>query len=99
MRSAEYVAQTSTRFDSNTLLVSDVSISSDHSRLFINLRVSKVDPFRHGTIIRLFRLDSPLCPVQATISYLAIIPVHNGPMFQFQNGTYLTRQYISSLLQ
>ena len=99
MRSAEYVSPSSTTFNPDTLLFTDLTISNDHSRLFINLRVSKNDPFRQGTIIRLFKLDSPLCPVLAVERYFSIIPSISGPLFIFQNGSFLTRNFMSQLLK
>ena len=98
MRSAEYVSPTKTTFNADTLLFTDVTLAPDHSMLFVNLRVSKTDPFRYGTRLHLFRINSDICPVQAAIQYFDIIPSVSGPMFQFQDGKFLTRHFITYLL-
>ena len=63
LRSAEYTLPTPSRWSDNTLTFMDISLC--HNKVLINIRSSKTDQFRQGTIIRLFRIPSPLCPVRA----------------------------------
>ena len=99
LRSSEYTSPTSTTVTNTTLLVQDVSISIDGSRMFINLRGSKTDPFRQGTVIRLCKIQSALCPVHAASQFRKLHPTQQGPFLQFQNGSFLTRDRIASILQ
>ena len=63
LRSAEYTSPTLTSFLDSTLMWQDVSFSIDGTKMFIAVRASKTDPFRIGTIIRFYKINSPLCPV------------------------------------
>ena len=91
LRSAEYTSPTLTSFLDSTLVWQDVSFSIDGTKMFFAVRASKTDPFRIGTIIRFYKINSPLCPVRAGMLYRHVHPCDQGPFFQFQNGTFLTR--------
>ena len=97
LRSAEYTSPTHNQFSHSTLLLNDITLCIN--RVFINVKISKTDPFRQGAIVRLFRLNSLLCPVSATSTYLHTLTSHQGPLFQFQNGSFLTRNWMAGFLK
>ena len=59
--------------------------------LQLNLKSSKTDPFRKGVQIVIGCTGDDLCPVAATLAYLAIRGGNQGPLFQFKDGSPLTR--------
>ena len=80
-----------------TLYRADINIRSPNV-IDVRIKASKTDPFRIGTVIRLTRNFSNLCPVQALMDYLAI-PFHNpGPLFTFHDGRFLTRKTFAAAL-
>ena len=98
LRSAEFVAPYTTRYDAeNTLLVEDVSTVG--GRLHINIKSSKTDPFHHGSVIRLSHLNSFLCPVTAMRKHLQKHPTGTGPLFTLSDKTYLTRRRLNTFLK
>ena len=81
--------------NSNTYLMSPKDITVDsHTNpqlLTIHLRHSKTDPFGAGCFIYLGRTNTFPCPVAAILSYLAMRPQSQGPLFIFEDGAPLTR--------
>ena len=65
----------------------------DPSRLFVTIKQSKTDPFRQGVTLVLGRTFSPLCPVAAMASYLAVRGFRAGPLFRLSDGTPLSRNW------
>ena len=65
----------------------------------INIKVSKTDPFRSGIKLAIGKTGSTICPVQAMLKYMSVIPHTEGPLFQLQSGTPLTRNNFTSLTQ
>ena len=63
----------------------------------INIKVSKTDPFRSGIKLTIGKTGSTICPVQAMLKYMSVIPHTEGPLFQLQSGTPLTRNNFTSL--
>ena len=43
--------------------------------------------------------NTPLCPVKALREFTLVHPTKGGPLFVFQNGTFLTRKTISQLMK
>jgi integrase len=76
---------------------SDVFIRSPNV-IDIRIKASKTDPFRIGTIIRLTRNFSTLCPVQALLNYLQNNSHKSGPLFTFHDGRFLTRRTFAAAL-
>ena len=56
------------------------------------LKATKTDPFRRGIFLFIGKTDSDLCPVAAVLSYLLMLGKTRGPLFQFADGRFLTRQ-------
>ena len=98
MRVSEYTSPgTKTYQQDSTLCYNDICVKNTH----INLRIksSKTDPFRLGTIIRLSKNNTELCPFNAFTVYIAHHPSHQGPLFVSQNGKFLTRRILCKTLQ
>ena len=84
-----------------TLSARDMSVDS-HSAptlMAVVLRQSKTDQFGAGVSLFFDRIDSPLCPVAAVLSYLAVRPSSLGPLFVFSDGTSLSRPRLVSALR
>ena len=95
LRIGEITVPSDSGFDPGThLSLADVAFdhATDPTQLQISIKQSKTDPFRKGVTLTLGRTRSQLCPVAAMPSYLVKRGQKPGPLFQFQNGTPLTRQ-------
>ena len=77
----------------------DVSVDSVEKPkiLRVHLKVSKCDQFGNSIDIFLGRIESPMSPVAATLSYMVIRGPAPGPFFQFQDGNPLTKSHLSQL--
>ena len=94
LRSGEVCTPSPSEFDPSTHLApSDVSLDSREapSRVYVQIKASKTDPFHTGVTIVLGATGRDLCPVAALTPYLALREPSPGPLFHFQNGSYLTR--------
>ena len=100
LRSSEYCSFSHSSFSiTNTLLVSDVSVRFSPFILSVFIKASKTDPFRQGCTIRIGAGFPPLCPVRSMIDFLNVHPTFTGPLFTFHNHSYLTRVFLSNLMQ
>ena len=98
LRSAEFVSHSTTTFDPDTtLLVSDIRLSANI--IHVSIKSSKTDPFKRGCIIRIGATGGLLCPVQAITNFIQLRGSGPGPLYQFRDGSYLTRRYLSQMLQ
>ena len=98
LRVSEYTSDRKKTFDpTTTLLFSDMHFTSDGS-VTILLKASKTDPFRDGVMLRIAPNGSSLCPVQALRHFYYCHPSKTGPLFTFQNGRFLSRSDVNSLL-
>ena len=96
LRSAEYTSPTSSSyFVGSTLQASDISF---RQFAMIHIKQSKTDPFKIGCTIRIASTNSVLCPVTALFNHLHTRNNTAGPLYIFNNGTYLTRQFVANLL-
>jgi hypothetical protein len=59
--------------------------------MFIKIKASKTDPFRAGVTLVLGATNRDLCPIAATTPYLAMRGAEEGPLFKFEDGTFLQR--------
>ena len=98
MRVSEYASSTAHQVDPEALRVQDVIIARNHNMVRVVIKKSKTDPFRMGATLRICSIPHPLCPVRAIIRFLRRRGTHPGPLFIYQNGTYLTRQRMRDLL-
>ena len=98
LRVSEYTSLRKKSFDpATTLLFSDCSFTRDGA-VTIYIKASKTDPFRTGVPLRIEPNGSSLCPVNALRHHSRSHPSQTGPLFTFQNGRYLSRKDINSLL-
>ena len=98
LRVSEYTSARKKTFDpTTTLLFSDMNFMSDGSVTLL-LKTSKTDPFRDGVMLRIAPNGSSLCPIQALRHLYYCHPSKSGPLFTFQNGRFLSRSDVNSLL-
>ena len=99
LRCSEYTCANRYQFDPLfTLLVTNVSFSSQQNVAAIHIKSSKTDPFRSGCVVRIGALYNDICPVAALINYINIHQTRQGPLYVFTNQIYLTRNHITALL-
>ena len=94
LRSGEFTVPTLSGFDPSThLSFGDVAVDNPQqpSLIQLNLKASKTDPFRKGVQVVIGATGDDLCPVTAMLAYLAVRGGAQGPLFQFGNGSPLTR--------
>ena len=103
LRASEFCTVTAHSFDSSrSLCRADLSLTPSLAQLVI--KASKTDPFRRSCTVTVGATHTSTCPVSALEKYLALAnhPPHS-PLFQFQDGSYLTRPtltaHLRSLLQ
>ena len=93
LRTTEFTTP-SEKFDpSSHLAAQDVAVDShiSPSLLQIRIKMSKTDQFKRGTSVFMAPSHNELCPVAAVLSYLVNRPPNEGPLFQFMDGSPLTR--------
>ena len=66
--------------------------SCSPSVLQITIKQSKMDPFRKGVQLFTGRLGTVTCPVATLPDFLHVRGSAMGVLFQFEDGSYLTRQ-------
>ena len=92
-RSGEITIPHDGAYDPNThLSFSDVAVNNAKRPSIISLLIkqSKTDQGREGTRVVIGKTDN-LCPVSALLAYLSQRGNNPGPLFQWQNGTALTK--------
>ena len=99
LRASEYTSPSSSTSSPGTLLRSHVSFATDLSRATLLLPISKTDQFGRGVNIALFALPSPLCPVSALWHFCRARRSPARPLFIFQNGHFLTRDWVVAVLR
>ena len=72
----------------------DVTFDSKHAPNLaqVNLKASKIDPFRKGVAICIGRTNNDLCPVAALAAYVTIRGTSKGPFFILENQIPLARE-------
>ena len=99
LRSGELTVPSITGYEEGAhLSFQDVSVDSLEApqMLKVKIKASKTDPFRTGLDIFIGRTQCCLCPVTAVLTYMIRRGSAPGPLFQFSNGTPLTRSYFVS---
>ena len=101
-RCGEFTVPSQSQYDKDAhLSIDDIAIDSTSSPSLIQITIkqSKTDPFRKGVNLFLAKTGKELCPVAAMLPYLALRGSKPGPLFIFQDGSYLTRQKFTDLLR
>jgi len=93
---SEYTCPTQTDYDESFhLLATYVQFNPDFT--IISLRIIKqvkTDPLT----IRIAATFDDLCPIRSMQNYLGLSPHRSGPLFQFSNGKFLTRNDIHKVI-
>ena len=101
LRLGEICTSSASVFDQTTHLApSDVSLDNLTSpfKMFVTIKASKTDPFRSGVTLVLGATNQDLCPVGATLPYLSIRGTGDGPLFKFEDGSFLYRdQFVAEV--
>ena len=98
LRSSEYCSPQTQKYDpESTLCFEDITYK--HSNMYINIKVSKTDPFREGCTICLSPSNAIICPVRNLLNYISQHPLKSGPLFTFTDHTLLTRRRLNLLLK
>ena len=63
------------------------------SWLYVLIKQSKMDRFRQRVTLVLGKTGKVLCPVASMMAFLATRGNEGGPLFRFEDGTYLTRAH------
>ena len=94
LRSGELTVAESGEFvPGQHLTIGDVKVDNTEKPTCVSLQIkqSKTDPFRQGVSIHLHQTNLPLCPVGALLAYLVVRGTQDGPLFQLEDGSPLTR--------
>ena len=67
--------------------------------MLVRIKASKTDPFHLTVMITIDPNDSELCPVTAMKNYLSKCTSLLGPLFQYSNGTPLSRSQFTNELR
>ena len=101
LRVSEFTTPSDTQYNKNChLSIDNISIDSrDNPQLLkVTIKQSKTDPFLVGVDLYLGASGVTICPVKELLPYLDLRDHHKGPLFILENGKYLTRQHLCSLL-
>ena len=101
LHSGEIVAHKQHEFNPGaTLCYSDIQVGSKlkPTMMWVNIKAPKTNPFHQGELLYLEATDMQFCPVMAVLSYMVVRGNSPGPLFLWQNGSYLTREaFVNSL--
>lgn len=95
LRAGKICTPTASSFDPSWhLCVGDLALDSHiaPTKLFLTIKASKTDPFRQGVTITLGKTGHQLCPMTSILPYVAKRGSTPGPLFQFEDGSFLTRE-------
>ena len=98
LQSSEYVVPSTKTYD-KAVTLSPKDIVMRKNTIQVTIKASKTDPFRVGMSIFITATGYPICPLQALEKYLYYCKCRKGPLFQFSNGHYLTRQALASIVK
>ena len=102
LRSAKLTAPSIDSYDSSVnLCLSDISVDNPASPAIMKVQIkqSKTDPFRKGIDLYVGKTNSDLCPVTAILGYLLCRGNTPGPLFTYQDGSFLTRECLTRALR
>lgn len=83
----------------SVLQLEDINIDRKQNELSIQIRQSKTDQHKEGTIIQLSSNTTAICPVVAMLEFIEVRSAINGPLFCHFDGSVLTRYQFSAILK
>ena len=100
LRASEYTSTGKRTFDpERTLMFNDVRFHRNFRFVQIRIAQSKTDPFRVGCLLKVWATGKKLCPVLSLRRFVEAHPFGSGPMFAFSSGSFLTRAFLSDVIQ
>lgn len=94
LRSGEITIPNAASYDPSVHLnLADIAVDNQQSPniLQIKLKASKTDPFRQGIDIHIGKTNNALCPISATLNYLAVRGTEPGLLFTYSDHSPLTK--------
>ena len=93
LRSGELTVAESGEFDPGQHWRCEQKVDNTEKPTCVSLQIkqSNTDPFRRGVSFHLHQTNLPLCPVGALLAYLVVRGTQDGPLFQLEDGSPLTR--------
>ena len=101
LRVSEFTSPSDYQYNKDChLSIDDISIyRRDNPQLLkVTLKQSKTDPFYVGVDLYLEATGGTICLVKALLPYLAVRGQYKGLLFILEDGKYLTRQCLYTLL-
>ena len=100
-RSGEITVPSEDQYDPNShLSYSDVAVNDAKAPSIISLRIkqSKTDQERAGTRVVIGKTGDDICPIDALLKYLSKRGDKSGPLFQWQDGSPLSKsQFVAEV--
>jgi len=100
-RVGELMSSSTSSYDPETQLTfRDIAIDNVKSPtlLQVHLKASKTDPFREGVDVYVGKSGNDICPISAMSVYLSSRGGQDGPLFLFEDGTFLTKdRFVSAV--
>ena len=89
----EFTCDSRESYSPRMLSPGDVHVDSRESPKVVSVQLhqTKTDPFRTGVTVFLGRTGHRICPVSALLAYLVLRGTTPGPLFQFQDGSTLSK--------
>ena len=98
LRSSEYVALSAKTYD-KAVTLSSKNIVMRKNTIQVTIKATKTDPFHVGMTIFIAVTGYPICHLRALEKYLYYCTCHKGPLSQFSNSNYFTRQALASIVK
>ena len=101
LRCGEFTVPTQSEYDPGAhLSVGDILLDSRSSptTIQVTIKQSKTDPFRQGVQLHLGKTGLEICPINAIVPYLAVRGASPGPLFMFEDGSFLTRPRFATMI-
>ena len=100
-RVGELMSSSTSSYDPETQLTfRDIAIDNVKSPtlLQVHLKASKTDPFREGVDVYVGKSGNDIYPISAMSVYLSSRGGQDGPLFLFEDGTFLTKdRFVSAV--
>ena len=96
LQAGEMTVPSDTGFDPGVhLSYGDIAVDNPRTPTVMRVAIkqSKTDPFRRGIDLFLGKTSTDLCPVAAMLNYLVVRRPQEGPLFTFQDGRFLGRDW------